>query len=67
MPDESVAVAVAKVTPPVIITGITTLFGFSLNEWVAITTIIYVVLQSVFLVADRLKKRRSRRKSDAEK
>ena len=67
MPDESVAVAVAKVTPPVIITGITTLFGFTLNEWVAITTIIYVVLQSVFLVADRLKKRRNKRRIDDQK
>lgn len=67
MPDDSVAVAVVKAAPPVIITSITTLFGFTLNEWVAITTIIYVVLQSVFLVSDRLKKRRNKRRIDDQK
>jgi uncharacterized membrane protein len=61
MPDDSIVAAAAKVAPPVIITGINTIFGFTLNDWVAITAIVYAVLQTVFLVVDRLKKRRKRR------
>jgi uncharacterized membrane protein len=67
MPDESIAVAAAKVAPPVIITGINTIFGFTLNDWVAITAIVYAVLQTIFLVVDRMKKRRNKRRIDGEK
>ncbi len=57
---EEVTAAAAKAAPPTIVTSATMLFGFSLNEWVAIATLIYIGLQTVFLLKDRLKKHKER-------
>jgi Phage holin T7 family, holin superfamily II len=38
-----------KSAPPVVVAAGTTVFGLSLNEWVAVLTIIYIVLQIGFL------------------
>lgn len=61
MQDESIAVAAVKVAPPAIVTGATMILGLTLNEWVAIATLIYVVLQTFFLVKDRIKKNKAKR------
>lgn len=54
----STSSALIKIAPPTVVTGVTFIFGLSLNEWVAIATLIYVGLQTGFLLKDRLKKRR---------
>lgn len=40
-----VGMAVAKLSPP----AAAMLFGFTLNEWVAIATLIYIALQAFYL------------------
>ncbi|NBX72679.1 MAG: hypothetical protein EBQ89_00065 [Alphaproteobacteria bacterium] len=40
----------AKAAPPVAITTAVTIGGLTLNEWVAIATLLYVVLQSGWLI-----------------
>ena len=45
--------AIIKATPPVAITGLM-LGGVSLAEWLVIVTLIYTVLQCVFLLRDKL-------------
>jgi hypothetical protein len=40
----------AKATPPVVITTAVTVGGLTLNEWVAVATLLYIVLQSGWLV-----------------
>lgn len=49
-----VGVAAVKSAPPVA----AIVFGLTVNDWAAILTVIYVGLQTAFLVADRLRKRR---------
>lgn len=39
-----------KAAPPVAITTAVTIGGLTLNEWVAIATLLYIVLQSGWLV-----------------
>ena len=39
-----------KAAPPVAITTAVTVGGLTLNEWVAIATLLYIVLQSGWLV-----------------
>jgi uncharacterized membrane protein len=39
-----------KAAPPVVITTAVTIGGLTLNEWVAIATLLYIVLQSGWLV-----------------
>lgn len=51
------AIAAAKAAPPVFITG-ATVFGYALNDVVALLTLVYVVLQIAFLLIDRSKKRK---------
>lgn len=53
----SVTAAMAKAAPPVAVTGANFILGFTLNDWVAIATLIYIGLQAFFLVKDRLRKR----------
>ena len=57
MKDE-LASATVKVAPPVAVTGANMLFHMTINEWVAVATLIYVVLQTFFLLKDRLGKKR---------
>jgi len=45
-----VIVEAAKAAPPVVITTAVTAGGLTLNEWVAIATLLYIVLQSGWLV-----------------
>jgi uncharacterized membrane protein len=45
-----VLVEAAKAAPPVVITTAVTVGGLTLNEWVAIATLLYIVLQSGWLV-----------------
>jgi hypothetical protein len=40
----------AKAAPPIAITTAVTVGGITINEWVAIATLIYIVLQSGWLV-----------------
>lgn len=53
----SITTAVAKAAPPVAVTSANFILGFTLNDWVAIATLIYIVLQAFFLVKDRLRKK----------
>jgi hypothetical protein len=39
-----------KSTPPVAVAGAAWVFGLTLNDWVAIGTLLYLVLQGAFLV-----------------
>lgn len=45
-----VAAEAAKASPAVAVAAATSVFGFSLNEWVAIATLIYIILQAGWLV-----------------
>lgn len=45
-----VLVEAAKAAPPVVITTAVTVGGLTLNEWVAVATLLYIVLQSGWLV-----------------
>jgi hypothetical protein len=40
----------AKSAPPVVVAGTAWLFGLTLNDWVAIGTLAYLVLQGGFLI-----------------
>jgi hypothetical protein len=40
----------AKSAPPVVVAGTAWLFGLTLNDWVAVGTIAYLVLQGGFLI-----------------
>lgn len=42
-----------KATPPVVITGMT-LFGYPLQDWVLVATLIYTLLQIVFVIRDKV-------------
>ena len=46
-----------KAAPPIVITTYATFSGFTLNEWVAIATIVYILLQVVVLVRKEFLKR----------
>jgi hypothetical protein len=39
-----------KSAPPVVVAGTAWLFGLTLNDWVAVGTIAYLVLQGGFLI-----------------
>ena len=49
MNDQDIHAAVLKVSPPAIAFA----SGITLNDWVAIVTIIYVVIQGFFLLRDK--------------
>lgn len=52
---EEIATAAAKAAPPAAVTGAHFIFGLSLNDWVAIATLIYIVLQVVLLIVNQMK------------
>ncbi|MES2072330.1 MAG: hypothetical protein V4488_18375 [Pseudomonadota bacterium] len=62
MQDESISAAAAKAAPPALVTGAAVIFGLTLNDWVAIATLVYVGLQTFFLLKDRLRKRKEKRR-----
>ena len=47
--DQEIHAAVLKVSPPAIAFA----SGITLNDWVAIVTIIYVIIQGFFLLRDK--------------
>jgi hypothetical protein len=53
-----ITTASAKAAPPIAVTGSQMLFDLTLNEWVAIATLIYIALQAFFLVRNEMRKRR---------
>lgn len=57
MDEQPVIAAVIKVGPPVAISASTVFFGVQLDAWVIIITIAYALLQTGFLLYDRIKKR----------
>lgn len=58
-PSQDVLDVVAKSAPPLIMTA-WSFWGFTLNEWAAITAIIYTGLMTIFLLADRYQKWKKR-------
>lgn len=54
-----IGVAAAKISPP----AAAMMFGFTLNEWVAIATLLYIALQGFYLCWKWLKEWRAGRKS----
>lgn len=46
---EGVSTAVAKVSPPVVVSGLT-LGGVQLQDWLIIATLIYTVIQIIILL-----------------
>lgn len=56
--------AVAKLSPPAVVTTYSQVFNLSLADWVAVLTIIYTLLQISLLVRDRVVRRK--RKTDVE-
>lgn len=54
MKDE-ITSAVVKATPPAAVTGAHFILGLSLNDWVAVATLIYVVLQVTLLIWNQVK------------
>lgn len=59
MKDE-IATAAAKAAPPVVVAGSTVLFNLTLNEWVAIATLLYLALQTIVLIRAELRKDRDK-------
>jgi len=59
MKDE-IAAAAAKAAPPVAVTGSHVLFNMTLNDWVAIATLAYIVLQAAFLIRGEIRKAREK-------
>jgi Phage holin T7 family, holin superfamily II len=47
---QEIAVAAVKTAPPLLVVGTHTVLGFTLNDWVSILTIIYIVLQVTYLL-----------------
>jgi hypothetical protein len=47
------AASAAKVMPPVSI-SVATLLGLGLSDWLLVATIIYTVLQTIFLIRDKV-------------
>lgn len=54
---QSVSNAVTKASPAVAATVADKVLGLTLNDWVAIATLLYIGLQAFFLVKNELKKR----------
>lgn len=46
----TVSVEASKAAPPVLVSAGTSLGGIPLNEWVAIATITYILLQGTYLL-----------------
>jgi hypothetical protein len=47
------AASAAKVAPPLSAT-VATLLGYGLQDWLVVITIVYTILQTVFLVYEKL-------------
>lgn len=49
--------AAAKVAPPTAVTVANYLLGMPIEKWVAVATLVYVVLQAYVLIKDRILKK----------
>lgn len=61
------AIAAAKAMPPTVVSIATTVGGLSLNDWVLVATLIYIVLQAGWLLLKAywaLRDRRERRERE---
>lgn len=47
------AASAAKAAPPLSAT-VATLLGYGLQDWLVLSTIVYTILQTVFLIYDKL-------------
>jgi hypothetical protein len=56
MKDE-ITVAAAKAAPPVAVTSSHVMFNLTLNDWVALATLVYIGLQAFFLIRKELRRR----------
>lgn len=54
----SISTAVTKASPAVAATVADKVLGLTLNDWVAIATLVYIALQAFFLVRNEMRKRR---------
>lgn len=55
---DDIAAAAAKAAPPVAVTSSQVIFDLTLNEWVAIATLVYIALQAFVLVRNEITKRK---------
>lgn len=55
---EEIAAAVVKATPPVAVVGSQVVSDISLDTWVKIATLLYLLLQAALLVRAELRKSR---------
>lgn len=55
---EEIASAAAKAAPPVAVTGSQVLFDLTLNEWVAVGTLVYLALQAYVLIRNEFIRKR---------
>ena len=55
---DEIATAAAKAAPPVTVLGAEKLFDLTLNEWVAVGTLIYLVLQAYVLIRNEIIRKR---------
>ena len=58
-------VEAVKSAPPVAVTAGSMIMGYSLNEWVSIITIGWVLIQAGFFFHDRIKKKSKDNKAEA--
>lgn len=58
---EEIVNAAVKAAPPAVVSGGAAMFKLTLNEWVALATLVYIGLQMAFLVMDRIEKARAKR------
>jgi hypothetical protein len=57
MKDDVVSAAV-KAAPPIAVTGSQVLFDLTLNEWVAVATLLYIALQAAILLRNEFRGRK---------
>ena len=50
---QDIQTAAIKAAPPVAVSAGAAILGLTLNEWVAIATLLYIALQAFFLVRDK--------------
>lgn len=55
---EEIAAAATRAAPPVAVTGTQWIFDLTLNQWVQVATLAYIVLQAFFLIRNEMRKRR---------
>lgn len=54
--------AIAQASPGIAFTIVNSLLDIPIEKWVSVVTFIFVVLQIIFLIRDRFKRRKARHK-----